>query len=90
MIKAERQAERAMKEKGIIEDSLKTEVTQRMDAEAEVFRATRRAETHAAAASSAMQKIAVLEAKKADVVHCSVQQVIDTQDVQVCHLPQMQ
>ena len=55
-----------------------------MEAEAEIVRTKRRAEAAAEAASTAIQKIAVLEAKKAEVVHCSVQQVMETQDVQVC------
>lgn len=86
LIKAERVAERSIKEKKLIEDSLKGELSLRLEAEAEVFRSTRRAEASAAAASTVMQKIAVLESKKAEVVHCSVQQVMETQDVQVCCL----
>lgn len=84
VIKAERVAELAMKEKKLIEDSLRGELSLRMEAEAEITRTARRAEASAAAASTAMQKIAVMEAKKAEVVHCSVQQVMETQDVQVC------
>lgn len=83
MIKAERAAALAAKEKALLEEALQKEITARLAAEEQAVRAQRRADADAAAAAAAATKLAALALKRDSMVHTSVQQAVPSQDVQV-------
>lgn len=82
--------ELSAKEKALVDEALQREITARLAAEEQALRAVRRAEAEAAAAAAAATKLAALALAKDSMIHTSVQQVIPSQDVQVCaplHMP---